>query len=81
MNTMRNLLALSLTLLASLFVSAVPAMAAEKHEKVSLPETQHDLIGVFLFGIMVLGALAAFANARRQLKGERDQASGEFRWR
>jgi hypothetical protein len=30
---------------------------------------------------MVVGGGFAFVNARRQLKGERSQATGEFRWR
>ena len=34
-----------------------------------------------LLGLLGLGALFALDNARRQLKGERKQASGEFRWR
>ncbi len=82
MNTMRNTLVLGLTLVMSLALAIGPAAATEgTHEKVSLPQTQHDLIGLFLIGVVGLFALAGFANARRQLKGERDQASGEFRWR
>lgn len=82
MDTTRKLLVLLTTLLASFLLGVGPALASEgTHEKVSLPESQRDLVGLFLIGLVVLGSLAAFVNARRQLKGERDQATGEFRWR
>ncbi len=82
MNTMRKTLVLGFTLVMSLLLAVGPATATEgNHEKVSLPETQHDLVGLFLLALVGLFTLAGFVNARRQLKGERDQASGEFRWR
>lgn len=93
---METLKKLSLVLSAAILAMALamgPAFAAETGggeggggesggaEKIQLPERQHDLVGLLLIGALGAGALAALVNARKQLRGERDQASGEFRWR
>lgn len=50
-------------------------------ERVPIAETPRDRIGLIFLAALILGGGAAVANGRRQLKGERPQASGEFRWR
>lgn len=50
-------------------------------ERVPIAETPRDRIGLILLAALILGGGLAVANGRRQLKGERPQASGEFRWR
>lgn len=73
--------------LVLLFAFAVgPAAATEsggedEAKKVELASNQHEFVGLFLLGALGLGALLAVDNARRQLRGDRKQASGEFRWR
>ncbi len=87
MKTPRRTVAAFAAVALSTTLAQAPAMATEggaaegEHEKISLPESQHDLVGLALFGLVGLAALGGLANARRQLRGERDQASGEFRWR
>jgi hypothetical protein len=49
--------------------------------RIQLAETPRDRLGLILFGALAAGGGLALGNARRQLKGERPQASGEFRWR
>lgn len=53
----------------------------EAGERIPIAETPRDRIGLILLGALVLGGGAAAVNARRQFKGERPQATGEFRWR
>jgi hypothetical protein len=49
--------------------------------KIQIAQTPRDQVGlIFLSALFVAGGLA-FANSRRQLKGERPTATGEFRWR
>jgi hypothetical protein len=62
-------------------VAATEAGGEEGPQKIELPERQHDFVGLFILGALGLGAVLALDNARRQLKGERKQASGDFRWR
>jgi hypothetical protein len=77
-----RLLVLTATILLSMLLTVGPAAATEgEHIKTSLPQTQHDLVGLVILAFTALAALGGLANARRQMKGERDQASGEFRWR
>lgn len=75
----------TVTLLGTIVVGlllAVPAWAAEGGgEKIQLPSTPRDRVGVFLIAFMVLAGLLGLWNARKQLRGDRKQASGEFRWR
>jgi hypothetical protein len=49
--------------------------------KITLAETPEDVVGLLLLTALVVGGGLAFANSRRQLRGERPTASGEFRWR
>jgi hypothetical protein len=49
--------------------------------KIQLAETPEDVVGLLLLALLVVGGGLAFANSRRQLRGERPTASGEFRWR
>jgi hypothetical protein len=49
--------------------------------KIQLAETPRDQLGLLLLTALVVGGGLAFANARRQMKGERPAATGEFRWR
>lgn len=49
--------------------------------RIELVETQRDRLGLLLLTGLVVAGGFGLANARRQLKGERPQASGEFRWR
>lgn len=76
----------TVAVLAGLLVLAVvvdPALAAEsgEQEKFELARNVREWVGVFMLGVLVVAVLLAIDNARRQLKGERDQASGRFRWR
>lgn len=54
---------------------------AEEDGRIQIAETPRDRIGLIFFGALIIGGGAAAANARRQMKGERPQATGEFRWR
>ncbi|MFO7960701.1 MAG: hypothetical protein R6U94_07135, partial [Nitriliruptoraceae bacterium] len=47
----------------------------------ALAETPRDRVGLLLLAALFVGGGLAVANGRRQMKGERPQASGEFRWR
>jgi hypothetical protein len=49
--------------------------------KIQLAETPRDVIALLFLGALLVGGGLAFANGRRQLRGERPTASGEFRWR
>ena len=73
---------------------AVPAAAADDasaevavtlavgdHERRPIAPTQRDQLGLVLYGFMAVVTLAGIATMRRQLKGERPQTDGEFRWR
>lgn len=75
----------TVTLLGTVVVGlllAVPAWAAETgDDKIQLPSTPRDRVGFFLIAFMVLAGLLGLWNARKQLRGDRKQASGEFRWR
>ena len=86
------LLALVLLAVPALAVDddAAPALAAEQpvgeeeaegDGRIQLAETPRDRLGLVLVATLFVGGGLAAANARRQLKGERPQATGEFRWR
>jgi hypothetical protein len=49
--------------------------------KIQLAETPRDQVGLLLLTALLVGGGLAFVNARRQLRGERPTATGEFRWR
>lgn len=53
----------------------------EESDKIQLPSTERDRVGLILIVLMLVGGGLAVWNARKQLKGEREQASGEWRWR
>jgi len=74
------LLALALALVVG--ASAAPsAHAAEQRERIQLVERPRDALALVLYGSLGLITLAGVATLRRQLKGEREQTDGEFRWR
>lgn len=64
----------------ALSIGPVHAAAADR-ERTPIVENQRDALGLVLLGFLVVLGGAAFANSRRQMKGERPQASGDFRWR
>ncbi len=71
--------ALAMLLMAPAAVAAEPA-GGDDH-RIVLAETPRDRLGLLLLGALIVGSGAALANARKQLRGDRPQASGEFRWR
>lgn len=74
-------LAVTAVSLALLAPAAFAAAAGDGDHRVAIADTPRDRLGLLLLGALVLGGGYAFVNARRQLKGERSQATGEFRWR
>jgi len=74
------LLALALVLVIGL-ASAPSAQAAEQRERIQLVERPRDALALVLYGTLGLITVAGVATLRRQLKGEREQTDGEFRWR
>jgi hypothetical protein len=96
MNVTSKLLRSSAAALAAIFLVAGPVSAveeapadtgaeapAEEDEggKIQIAATPRQQLGLVFLGALGLGGALAFGNARRQLKGERPQATGEFRWR
>lgn len=90
MNRLRTYLLLAATLAVTLVLSAAPALATEGggagageegSSKLELPKTAHDRVGLILIILAIPAVLLMLDNMRRQLRGERKQASGEFRWR
>ncbi len=73
---------LTVTLLL-VVLATFPSLATEGGgtEKVGLPTTPHDQVGLIILGGVGLAALAAGVNIWRQLRGERPQADGKIRWR
>ena len=61
-------------------VTAATLTAGEMERRPIAP-TQRDQLGLALYGFMAIVTVAGFATLRRQLKGERPQTDGEFRWR
>lgn len=58
-----------------------PATQEEDDGRIALADSPRDRVGLILLAALFAAAGIGFVNARRQLKGERSQASGEFRWR
>ena len=56
-------------------------LAAEERTRRPLAESPRDQLALVLYGLLGLGAVAGFGTLRRQLRGEREQSDGEFRWR
>ena len=56
-------------------------LAAEERERRPIAPSQRDQLGLVLYTLMALSVVAGVATMRRQLKGERPQTDGEFRWR
>ena len=97
MNVTSKLLRSSAAALAAIFLVAGPVSAveeapadtgaeaaaeeAEEGGKIQIAATPRQQLGLVFLGALGLGGALAFGNARRQLKGERPQATGEFRWR
>lgn len=63
-----------------LAVEEAPAGDDDDH-RIALVDTSRDRFGLLMWALLFIGGAIALINARKQLKGERDQASGEFRWR
>ncbi len=53
---------------------------ADDH-RITIAETPRDRVGLLLLGALVAGGIIAWVQGRRQMKGQHEQASGEFRWR
>lgn len=71
----------ALTAAVDLAVEEDPATGEDDDHRISMADTPRDRFGLLLLGALLLGGGIAVVNARRQLKGERGQATGEFRWR
>jgi hypothetical protein len=81
MNAITHLKVLALTA-SVLVLTALPALAAETSgEKIVIAENAREWIGLGMLGIVGLAVLLMLDNARRQLRGERGQADGKWRWR
>lgn len=59
----------------------IVTLAVGDHERRPIAPTQRDQLGLVLYGFMAVVTIAGIATMRRQLKGERPQTDGEFRWR
>lgn len=86
MQTLRTYLALTAATVLTLVLTALPALATEattgeESGRIQIADDVHGWVGLFLIALIVLAGLAGLLNAIKQLRGERDQASGEFRWR
>lgn len=82
MNTKRTLF-LFVTTVLTLVVTALPVLATEGADQKSqlITRSPHHVAGTFILGIGVVFIVLAIGNAMRQLRGERGQADGKFRWR
>jgi len=56
-------------------------LAAEERERRPIAPTQRSQFALVLYVLMGVGVVVAGATMRRQLKGQRPQTDGEFRWR
>lgn len=82
MTLMRRVGLTVLAMVAMMALAVGPVLAAATdYERTPLVENQRDALGLVLLTFLVVGSGAAFANSRRQMKGDRPKASGEFRWR
>lgn len=58
-----------------------PAPAEDEGGRIVLVEEPRDVFALLMWGGLLAAGALGVVNARRQLKGERPQATGEFRWR
>jgi hypothetical protein len=56
-------------------------LAAEERDRRPIAPTQRDQLGLLLYALMGIAVVVGVATMRRQLKGDRPQTDGEFRWR
>jgi len=56
-------------------------LAAEERDRRPIAPTQRDQLGLLLYALMGISVVVGVATMRRQLKGDRPQTDGEFRWR
>ena len=61
--------------------AAEEAPAGSEGGRRPIADTPRDQLGLILLGALLAGGGLAVANARRQLRGERPAADGQFRWR
>ena len=82
MNRLRSLTLFATTVLVVLS-AALPAVAAETPDEKSqlIMRSPHHIVGSFILLAVVLMVALAISNAIKQLRGERGQADGRFRWR
>ncbi len=82
MDIKRTLILLATTVL-TLLATALPVLAAETPDQKSqlITRSPHHVVGSFILAVGVLFVVLAIANAYRQLRGDRSQADGKFRWR
>lgn len=76
-----TVLALAGPALAAEDASAVVTLAVEERERRPIAPTRRSQLGLVLYGFMALSVVAGGATLRRQLRGQRPQTDGEFRWR
>lgn len=82
MDTKRSLTLFATTVLV-LVSTALPALATEAPDEKSqlIMRSPHHIVGSFILLAVSVFVVLAIANAVRQLRGERRQADGRFRWR
>ncbi len=82
MNTTRSLTLFATTVLV-LVATALPVLAAETSGEKSqlIMRSPHHIVGSFILLVVSLMVVLAVGNAIKQLRGERGQADGKFRWR
>jgi hypothetical protein len=63
--------------------TALPVLATEAPDEKSqlIMRSPHHVVGSIILLIVGVLLVMAFTNAVRQLRGERRQADGRFRWR
>jgi hypothetical protein len=82
MDTKRTLTLLATTVLL-LLGTALPVLATEAPDEKSqlIMRSPHHIVGSFILMAVAVMVVLAVGNAIRQLRGERRQADGRFRWR
>jgi hypothetical protein len=82
MDTKRTLTLFATTVL-TLLMTALPVLAAEPPDEKSqlITRSAHHIVGSMILLVVSLFVVMAVANAIQQLRGERRQADGKFRWR